>query len=203
MLGTFELVNDLMTGEVVAKYFDHDALSPLSLLHHIENANKSTEIPDLWFQNAFSQLPIGMAICAADSDQVVIANTFWRTHEAKCSSAISHLKAKVSEGFDVTTGSHMISSTDAAYTVGVYGILAASHVAVQGVADASMHALAPGILAGARDEPAAHDAHTHAPAAARDAAPVPVLYHVYVLRPSMKNNAEPCYENGALVQARG
>eukprot|EP01033_Poteriospumella_lacustris_P014443 gene14443-10321_t len=123
MLGTFELVNDLMIGEVTAKDFDHNAHAPLPLLHHIENANKNTEIADLWFQNAFSQLPI----------------------------------------------------------------------------DASMHALSPGILAGAHDEPAAHDAHTNAPAAAHDAAPVPVLYHVYVLRPSMKNNAEPFYENGALV----
>lgn len=59
MLGTFELVNDLMIGEVTAKDFDHNAHAPLPLLHHIENANKSTEIPDLWFQNAFSQLPIG------------------------------------------------------------------------------------------------------------------------------------------------
>ena len=58
MLGTFQLVDELITGETDSKIYEHNAYCPVPLLHDTSLYNVDP-IPDSWFQNAFSQLPIG------------------------------------------------------------------------------------------------------------------------------------------------
>jgi hypothetical protein len=58
MLGTFDLVDDYMTGAESTMTVALDARAALPPLHDQEKFNVPP-IPDLWFQQAFSQLPLG------------------------------------------------------------------------------------------------------------------------------------------------
>ena len=58
MLGTFQLVDELILGEVSSKVYAHDAHRSLPMLHDTV-VHAVEPIPSIWFQNAFSQLPLG------------------------------------------------------------------------------------------------------------------------------------------------
>ena len=58
MLGTFDLIDELMIGSVTSKTITADTRAVLPALHNT-STHSVLPIPVSWFQHAFSQLPLG------------------------------------------------------------------------------------------------------------------------------------------------
>ena len=67
-------------------------------------------------------LIIAMAIYAADSKHILIANHHWRAAHPSCSEAVAALQLQVEQGLDVMTQSVTTVTSDKLHDIGVYGI---------------------------------------------------------------------------------
>lgn len=76
MLGCFEMIDDLITGQVTSKTVPYDATSSLPPV-------AAYEISDDWFEAAFAALPMGMLITDC-SNRVVASNSYWRSLLPDC-----------------------------------------------------------------------------------------------------------------------
>jgi hypothetical protein len=120
MLGSFTLIDDLVLGNVNECNILYDASSELPVI--------AREIPDSWFLEAFTSVPLGLAIycfqkqqSSPDPPTILTKSNLWDIYALECETEITRLTSSINNDLSVNTA-RLHTNSSGTFNVGMYGV---------------------------------------------------------------------------------